>query len=235
MRPLTFFLLHCGAPWRATTPDCLVDGVASTGLRPWGGVHGAASMGQRRRGGVDGAASTGRRPWGSVDGAASMGRRRRNSVDGAASMGRRRRGGGVDQAALTRQALTRQALTRQALTRQALTRQALTRQETAPRMWKQRNSVMRCCKTQNTLSQPAKNISAGRDGKGNPPALQLPLPPAHSYYLRSWCLRAGGFPLPPRPPLMFFAGCEREFCTLQHCITLFFCLHIRGAVRPGAC
>ena len=212
MRPLTFFLLHCGAPWRATTPDCLVDGVASTGLRPWGGVHGAASMGQRRRGGVDGAASTGRRPWGSVDGAASMGRRRRNSVDGAASMGRRRRGGGVDQAALTRQALTRQALTRQALTRQALTRQALTRQaltrqaltrqETAPRMWKQRNSVMRCCKTQNSLSQPAKNISAGRDGKGNPPALQLPLPLANNYYLRSWCYRF-------RSPLLIVTTCAR--------------------------
>ena len=60
--------------------------------------------------------------------------------------------------------------------------------------------------------------------------LPLPLPQAHSYYLRSWCLRASGFPLPPRPPLMFFAGCEREFCTLQQRITLFLCFHIRGAV-----
>ena len=139
----------------------------------------------RRRGCVDGVASMGRRPWSSVDGAASTGRRPWGGVDGTASTGQRPWGGGVDQAALTRQALTRQALTRQALTRQALTRQALTRQETAPRMWKQRNSVMRCCKTQNTLSQPAKNISAGRDGKGNPPALQLPLPLANNYYLRS--------------------------------------------------
>ena len=29
---------------------------------------------------------------------------------------------------------------------------------------------------------------------------------------------------------MFFAGCEREFCTLQQRITLFLCFHIRGAV-----